>query len=235
MLGIEYSTPSRDRSQDGFSGQRLTARCCYAFCGKRDARASVLPITQRESKFPRSVSGTRERPTRKRDACLHHNITPTTRQRRAHLTLMKRKRKACDAPKADKRQRTNGLKHPVAPLLHLYYKEVHSLRAYLVSRLPKSAKKRRRRLLRYGLQPEHDESILVENDVVDLLDSTLVGTSKHVPVQELEQLDQDISAFTQQVSETEISVSPSAGHLRQAEVGFLLPIQSRFTRFLALP
>lgn len=134
---------------------------------------------------------------------------------------MKRKRKsnsACDS----KRQRTEDshfARHPIVPLLSQYYQEVHSLRTYLVSRLPKSSKKRRRRLLHYGLQPVNDDSIIVEQSVVELLDSILVGTSKHVSTQELDQLDQDISVFTQQVSETDISVSPSAGHLRQSEVG----------------
>ncbi|KAM0721837.1 hypothetical protein Q7P37_002762 [Cladosporium fusiforme] len=133
---------------------------------------------------------------------------------------MKRKRK-CQSTRDSKRQRVDnsyGAQHPIVPLLNQYYQEVHSLRTYLVSRLPKSSKKRRRRLLHYGLQPVNDDSIIVEQGVVELLDSILVGTSKHVSVQELDQLDQDISVFTQQVSETDISVTPSAGHLRQSEI-----------------
>jgi hypothetical protein len=97
---------------------------------------------------------------------------------------------------------------------------VHSLRTYLVSRLPKSSKKRRRRLLRYGLQPAQDESILVDDGTIQLLDKIQVGTSKHVDNrEELEQLDEDISVFTQQVSETDILVSPRTRQLRQSEVG----------------
>jgi telomerase reverse transcriptase len=133
---------------------------------------------------------------------------------------MKRKRKSSNARGSTKRQRTAGDQQPpITPLLEQYYDGVHSLRTYLVSRLPKTAKKRRRRLIRYGLQPAQDESILVERSVVELLDSILVGTGKNIPLQDLDQLDADLSAWTQQVSETDISVSPSTGRLRQSEVG----------------
>lgn len=143
----------------------------------------------------------------------HHCLTPST--------AMKRKRRS-NSTRDSKRQRTDeghAAQHPIVPLLQEYYQEVHSLRTYLVSRLPKSSKKRRRRLLHYGLQVGHDDSIAVEHSVVELLDSILVGTSKRVPTQEANQLDEDISVFTQQVSESDVSISPSAGHLRQAEVG----------------
>lgn len=88
-----------------------------------------------------------------------------------------------------------------------------------MSRLPTSAKKRRRRLLRYGLQPMQDDSVLVEDSVAHLLDTILVGSATGVCVQDLEQLDQDMSVFTQQVTETDVSISPSAGRWRQSEVG----------------
>jgi telomerase reverse transcriptase len=133
---------------------------------------------------------------------------------------MKRKRKshAADGPTKRQRQGDDG-RPPVAPLLEQYYHEVHSLRTYLVSRLPKSSKKRRRRLLNYGAQPVHDESILVDHGVAQLLDTILVGTAKHITTKEPEQLDQDISVFTQQVSESDVSITPNAGHLKQCEVG----------------
>lgn len=134
---------------------------------------------------------------------------------------MRRKRRS-DTTRDSKRQRLDerhAVQHPIVPLLQQYYQEVHSLRTYLVSRLPKSSKKRRRRLLHYGLQVVNDDSIVVEHSVVELLDSMLVGSSNRVPTQEVNQLDGDISVFTQQVSETDVTVSPSAGRLRQAEVG----------------
>lgn len=137
--------------------------------------------------------------------------------------MAKRKRKSHNACSSVKRQRTGEYKHPpIVPLLQQYYHEVHSLRAYLVSHLPKSSKKRRRRLLHYGLQPAQDDSILVDSGTVQLLDEIQVGTSRHVEDrEELEQLDQEISVFTQQVSDTDISISPRARQLRQSEVGLI--------------
>jgi hypothetical protein len=133
---------------------------------------------------------------------------------------MKRKRRSHHSSEAVKRQRLDDNKQAsITPLLQQYYHGVHTLRTYLVSRLPRSSKKRRRRLLHYGLQPIQDESIIVCDATVQLLDTILVGTAKDIPTQELEQLDQDISVFTQQVSESDVSISPSAGHLKQSEVG----------------
>ena len=143
--------------------------------------------------------------------------------------MAKRKRQSHNARSSVKRQRTGDNKQsPIVPLLQQYYHEVHSLRTYLVSRLPKSSKKRRRRLLRYGLQHVQDESILVDDATAQLLDKIQVGTSKHVGNRdELEQLDEEISVFTQQVSDTDISVSPRTRQLRQSEVGL-----SRFVSLL---
>lgn len=135
--------------------------------------------------------------------------------------MAKRKRQSRGAKASAKRQRTGDNKQsPIVPLLQQYYHEVHSLRNYLVSRLPKSSKKRRRRLLHYGLQSAQDESILVHDGTVQLLDKVQVGTSRHVGNrEEFEQLDEEISVFTQQVPETDISVSPRTRQLRQSEVG----------------
>jgi telomerase reverse transcriptase len=135
--------------------------------------------------------------------------------------MAKRKRKTHTERTSVKRQRTGDNKQPsVVLLLQQYYHEVHSLRTYLVSRLPKSSKKRRRRLLRYGLQPAQDESILVDDGTAQLLDHIQVGISRHIEDrEELEQLDEDISVFTQQMSETDILVSPHTRQLRQSEVG----------------
>lgn len=137
--------------------------------------------------------------------------------------MAKRKRQSREAKASTKRQRTGNKKQsPIVPLLQQYYHEVRSLRNYLVSRLPKSSKKRRRRLLHYGLQSAQDESILVDDATARLLDEIQVGTSRNVGNrEELEQLDEEISVFTQQVSETDISVSPRTRQLRQSEVGLL--------------
>jgi hypothetical protein len=135
--------------------------------------------------------------------------------------MTKRKRQPRKANASVKRQRTGDNKQsPIVPLLQQYYHEVHSLRNFLVSRLPKSSKKRRRRLLHYGLQSAQDESILVDDGTAQLLDKIQVGISKHVGNrEELEQLDDEISVFTQQVSESDISITPRSRQLRQSEVG----------------
>ena len=134
--------------------------------------------------------------------------------------MAKRKRQSREAKASAKRQRTGeNKKSHIVPLLQQYYHEVYSLRNYLVSRLPKSSKKRRRRLLHYGLQSAHDESILVDNGIMQLLDSIQVGTLKNVGNRGgLGQLDEEISVFTQQVSETDISISPRTRQLKQSEV-----------------
>ena len=97
---------------------------------------------------------------------------------------------------------------------------VHQSESESDNDLPKSSKKRRRRLLHYGLQSAQDESILIDDGTAQLLDKIQVGTSKHVGNrEELEQLDEEISVFTQQVSETDISISPRSRQLRHSEVG----------------
>lgn len=111
--------------------------------------------------------------------------------------------------------------HPAVPLLEQYYHEVHSLRVYLASRLPKSSKKRRRILLQYGSQQfsAADADPRDDLEVAELLDGILVGTAKHVPIVELDDIDNDILVFTQQVSETDITLTPGTRHLKQSEVG----------------
>lgn len=161
---------------------------------------------------------TNGRTTEWRPLC--HDATDLNIARTISSEMSKRKQKSHNASASGKRQRTGDNKQPsVVPLLQQHYHEVHSLRTYLVSRLPKSSKKRRRRLLHYGLQPAQDESILVDDDTVQLLDRIQVGASSPIDKRELEQLDQEISVFTQQVSESDISVSPNARQLRQSEVG----------------
>ena len=135
---------------------------------------------------------------------------------------MKRKRAHRETVPAEKRQRVGREEtalHPTVPLLERYYNEVHSLRIYLATRLPKSSKKQRRRVLQYGRttsaadHPTHDPA------VAELLDTIIVGTTKTLPVAELKDIDNDISVFTQQVSETDITLSPVARQLKQSEVG----------------
>lgn len=130
---------------------------------------------------------------------------------------MKRKRGSRSTQIPVKKQCLEGGKtpeHSTVPLLDHYYHQVHTLRRYLVSRLPKTSKKRRRRLLHFGTEPDHDR------DIAALLDAVLVGTTKHVSINDLDTtLDNDISVFTQQLSDSDITLSSSPGRLKQAEVG----------------
>ncbi|OQO07688.1 hypothetical protein B0A48_07385 [Cryoendolithus antarcticus] len=108
--------------------------------------------------------------------------------------------------------------HPTNPLLAQYYSEVHSLRTYLVSRLPKSSKKRRRRLLQYGRDNAPSSASISDTELASLLDTTIVGTSEQVAVATLADVENDISVFTQQLTETDISVLSNTGSLQQSEI-----------------
>lgn len=138
---------------------------------------------------------------------------------------MKRKRRANADANPSKRycsgveNRTLAIGHPINPLLTQYYHEACSLRQYLVSRLPKSSKKRRRRVLHYGQSSNQSSDLPCDSALSELLDTIIVGTSKSVSVGSVTDLDNDISVFTQQVSETDISIAPSSGRLTQSEVG----------------
>nr|OQO19315.1 hypothetical protein B0A51_11621 [Rachicladosporium sp. CCFEE 5018] len=141
--------------------------------------------------------------------------------------MVKRKRghPAGSQPSA-KRQRSTrtdlGVSHdsnyPTKPLLAQYYSEVHSLRTCLVSRLPKSSKKRRRRLLQYGRDNAPSSASIFDTELAGLLDTTIVGTSEQVAVATLADVENDISVFTQQLTETDISVLSNTGSLQQSEV-----------------
>ena len=132
---------------------------------------------------------------------------------------MKRKRVSKASNHLDKRRRVDGTGsqqrcvHPMVPLLKQYYHEVLTLRHYLTSRLPKTSKKRRRRLMRYETEPDQDHA------VTSMLDTILVGTTKYVSNEELDKLDNDITVFTQQLSDSDITIGASTGRLKQAEVG----------------
>ncbi|KAK6429339.1 Telomerase reverse transcriptase [Oleoguttula sp. CCFEE 5521] len=108
--------------------------------------------------------------------------------------------------------------HPTKPLLAQYYGEVHNLRTYLVSRLPKSSKKRRRRVLQYGREDAPSSASVVDTELARLLDTIIVGTSDHVAIATHADVENDISVFTQQLTETDISVLSNTGSLQQSEI-----------------
>lgn len=134
---------------------------------------------------------------------------------------MKRKRKNHRDQRVDKRQKVdhhvNG--QPTWALLRYYYPKVLTLRYYLVSTLSKS-KKRQRKVLHYGLDSDRSATTDSDATVAKLLDSTVIGSPNQTEVPDLESIDKDITLFTQQLSESTATISPTQGALKQSEVGF---------------
>lgn len=127
---------------------------------------------------------------------------------------MKRKRQSREAQRVKKRAKTENdpFRRPTHALLRQYYPEVVSLRQYLASRL---SKKRRRRLQQYGRDATTSDVTAISH----LLDNVLVGTFKHVQVDDSSFLDEDITLFTQQVSDADTGLHLTPGHFKQSEVG----------------
>ncbi|KAM3414559.1 Telomerase reverse transcriptase [Cercospora zeina] len=126
---------------------------------------------------------------------------------------MKRKRASRAGQRANKKQKllAQSAERPSHALLEQYYPEVVTLRQYLASRLPK---KRRRILQHYGRDVDGEK----DDALAHLLDTTLVGSFKHVQVDDSSFVDDDISLFTQQISETSTAPSSTPGKLKQPEI-----------------
>ena len=143
---------------------------------------------------------------------------------------MKRKRK--NAPSTDgaaaKRAKNNhgATLQATTPLLRQFYTQVLTLRQYLAARLAKHSKKRRRKVLQYGVRQDGDEEDLTEQTVDRLLDTTVVGVLNGIHESDMDTIEIDITVFTQQISDSTITISPTQGSLKQSEVG-LLHSQSR--------
>ena len=142
---------------------------------------------------------------------------------------MKRKRKTVP-PTAGVAAKKAKIDHDVTspatnPLLQQFYTQVLTLRQYLVVRLSKDSKKRRRKVLQYGVRQNECSGDLAEQAVVRLLDTTLVGVLTGVSGTDVGTVDKDISVFTQQLCESTTTISPTQGSLKQSEVG-LLPLES---------
>ncbi|KAK4546134.1 hypothetical protein LTR36_002271 [Oleoguttula mirabilis] len=134
---------------------------------------------------------------------------------------MKRKRKCSSAADANKKLKLDHADTSGAtlPLLRQYYPRVLTLRHYFLTRLSKASKKRRRRVLHYGLQQQGPGEVSVDPAVTRLLDATIVGTFNQVDVSDLESIDRDITVFTQQVSDdSTTTISPTQGALKQSEI-----------------
>lgn len=136
------------------------------------------------------------------------------------VVAMKRKRKITRDARVDKRQKTDAPlnSQPTWPLLRHYYPEVTTLRHYLVLKLSGS-KKRQRNLLHYGRSNRVSSSTVHDQAVTKLLDEIVIGTAEKLESIDAESLEEDITIFTQQLSRSECTISPTQGSLSQAEVG----------------
>lgn len=134
---------------------------------------------------------------------------------------MKRKRKGNADGRVVKRQRCEDPPSEKAtwPLLRHYYPEVLTLRNYLASSLSKS-KSRRKRVLHYGMQTDRKLSNNADASVINLLDKIVIGSPSRAGLDNTDTLDSDISIFTQQLSESTNTISPTQGALKQTEVGY---------------
>ncbi|KAK4500419.1 hypothetical protein PRZ48_008608 [Zasmidium cellare] len=123
---------------------------------------------------------------------------------------MKRKRPTRPSESSIKKQRTdsNAAQRPSYPLLQKYYRQVVTLRQYLASRL---SRKRRKRLQQYG-RKDGDESIS------HLLDTTLIGTFGHAQVEDSSFVGDDLTIFTQQLSNSDSSIALTPGSFKQTEI-----------------
>lgn len=125
----------------------------------------------------------------------------------SHASIISSPRRFKSAP--------NGPTHPV---ISLYYRDLFSLRQYLLCCLPLSSKSRRRRIASLGASgsAEHDCQPLVH-----LLDTTLVGVLKQPSPKLASERQQAYRAFTQSQSRS-ILVSTDTGPVApQSEVLYL--------------
>lgn len=134
---------------------------------------------------------------------------------------MKRKRRSQSEENAQKARKIQGSshEHPTVLLLRQYYPKVLSLRHYLASKASKSSKKLQKRLLSYDVDCGASHTSPCVSSLAHLLDNTFVGSFERALKSDDEDIDRDISVFTQQLSESTSTVTPTQGALKQSEVG----------------
>lgn len=102
------------------------------------------------------------------------------------------------------------------PVISLYYREVVTLRQYLLRQLPATSKSRRRRIASLGSTQAQDDS---ESGLVDLLDSALVGVLKESSPSIDSERQRDYLAFTQSQSRSILVSTDTGPTCPQSEVG----------------
>lgn len=111
-------------------------------------------------------------------------------------------------------------RHPTHPVISLYYRDVFTLRQYLLCRLPLSSKLRRRRIASPAVVASDSPATTdpITQSLVDLLDTTVVGVLKQPSPKLASERQQAYRAFTQSQSRS-ILVSTDTGPVApQSEV-----------------
>lgn len=136
---------------------------------------------------------------------------------------MKRKRKHHADLRSVKRAKISGspLDSPTWSLIRHHYSNVSSLRQYLAAKLSRTSKKRCRTILRYGQSAKSDDAANGDEALVRLLDHTVVGSFDGTESIDLDAIERDITVFTQQLSDSTTTFSPTQGVLKQSEVGIV--------------
>lgn len=117
--------------------------------------------------------------------------------------------------------RNGQITHPV---ISLYYRELLTLRQYLLSHLPVSSKLRRRRIASLASSSAEPTSL------ANLLDSTLVGVLKQSTPKVDSERQRDYRAFTQSQSRSILVSTDTGATSPQSEVGSRLTMR-RIPRF----
>lgn len=121
-----------------------------------------------------------------------------------------------------------GFHHP-HPVISLYYKNVLTLRQYLLQQLPLSSKSRRRRIGSLGLQQgrhcsaqhhsgDADQNTQTVRDIASLLDSTLVGVLKESNPTVSQARYREFAAFTQSQGRSSLVCTDTGPTRAQSEV-----------------
>ncbi|KAJ5717406.1 Telomere reverse transcriptase [Penicillium malachiteum] len=104
--------------------------------------------------------------------------------------------------------------HTTHPVISLYYRQVLSLRQYLLSQLPTTSKLRRRRIT--SLRSAPDRSNI--QPLVDLLDTTVVGVLKESSPTVQSERQKEYRAFTQSQSRSVLVSTDTGPTSAQSEV-----------------
>ncbi|KAJ6121653.1 Telomere reverse transcriptase [Penicillium capsulatum] len=105
--------------------------------------------------------------------------------------------------------------HPTHPVISLYYRELWTLRQYLLHQLPSSSKLRRRRIASLGV---HKTTESRDEPLVALLDSTLVGVLKQSSPKDDSARRQDYIAFRESQSHSILASTDTGATSPQSEV-----------------